>query len=59
MHVLGYYQPYLVKMGEGSTNQTELKPAVIADIYIPLPPLDEQKKIAEKIEMAVVFLSQL
>lgn len=40
-------------MGEGSTNQTELKPAIIADLYIPIPPTQEQKRISRK--LAKVF----
>ena len=48
-YALKYYQPYLEKLGEGSTNQTELKPNVIADLFIPLPPIEEQKKIVDKL----------
>ena len=47
--VLEYYQPTLEKQGEGSTNQTELKPGVLADLYFPLPPYNEQKKIVSSI----------
>ncbi len=43
--VLEYYQPELEKQGEGSTNQTELKPAVLANLFIPLPPRNEQERI--------------
>ncbi len=53
LYVLKYYQPYLEKLGEGSTNQTELKPAIIADLYIPIPPTQEQKRISRK--LAKVF----
>jgi len=49
--VLEYYQPELEKQGEGSTNQTELKPAVLANLFIPLPPLDEQKRIVNSLTM--------
>ena len=59
-YVLKQYQPYLEKQGEGSTNQTELKPAVIADLLIPIPPYNEQNKIAERITTSfasVVLLS--
>ena len=47
--VLEYYQPSLEKQGEGSTNQTELKPGVLADLYFPLPPYEEQKRIVHSL----------
>ncbi|MCR5225870.1 MAG: restriction endonuclease subunit S [Eubacterium sp.] len=47
--VLEYYQPTLEKQGEGSTNQTELKPGVLADLFFPLPPYCEQKRIVKSI----------
>ena len=49
LNVLRYYQPYLEKSGEGSTNQTELKPVVIANLYVPFPPQNEQIQIAKKL----------
>ena len=49
LNVLRYYQPYLEKSGEGSTNQTELKPIVIANLYIPFPTQNEQFRIAKKL----------
>ena len=49
LNVLRYYQPYLEKLGEGSTNQTELKPAVIANLFVPLPPQEEQIRIVDKL----------
>ena len=49
-YVLKLNQPVLEKCGTGSTNQTELKPAVLADFVIPLPPLAEQKRIVAAIE---------
>ncbi len=49
-YVLKYYQPNLEKLGEGSTNQTELKPITISELFIPIPPLNEQKIIVEKIK---------
>ena len=48
--VLCFYQPYLEKKCSGSTNQTELKPAVIAELYIPLPPVNEQNRIISKLK---------
>ena len=50
LNVLRYYQPYLEKQGEGSTNQTELKPAIISSLLIPIPPAEEQDRISAKIE---------
>lgn len=37
-------------MGEGSTNQKELKTETIGDLFVPLPPISEQKRIVAKIE---------
>ncbi len=47
---LKYYQPYMEKLGSGSTNQTELSANTIKELLFPLPPLAEQKRIVEKIE---------
>lgn len=47
--VLEYYQPYLEKLGEGSTNQTELRPSMLANLFFPLPPLREQIRIVSSI----------
>ena len=49
-YVLKYLQPSFEKQGEGSTNQTELKPAVVANQLVPLPPVNEQYRIVEKIK---------
>ena len=38
-------QSELEKMGEGSTNQKELKPLTLKQLLIPLPPIQEQKLI--------------
>ena len=48
-YALTYYQPYLEKNCSGSTNQTELKPAVIANLFIPVPPYAEQSRIIKKL----------
>ena len=48
-HVLRYYQPFLEDQGEGSTNQTELRPATVAELLIPIPPLAEQIRITRKL----------
>ena len=48
-YVLKYYQPYLEKLGEGSTNQTELRPSTIAELFVPVPPVCEQERIVAKL----------
>ena len=49
-YLLKSYQKNLEGMGDGSTNQTELKPLVLRMAILPLPPLAEQKRIVEKLE---------
>ena len=58
-YILKFYQPFIEKLGEGSTNQTELKPATIANLLIPIPPSNEQHKIVEKIEALLPFCENL
>ncbi|MDY2616877.1 MAG: restriction endonuclease subunit S [Treponema succinifaciens] len=58
-YVLKLNQPVLEKCGTGSTNQTELKPAVLADFVIPLPPLAEQKRIVDTIEKMLPLCEKL
>ena len=58
-YVLKLNQPVLEKCGTGSTNQTELKPAVLADFVIPLPPLAEQKRIVAAIEKMLPLCENL
>ena len=48
-YVLKYYQPYLEKLGEGSTNQTELRPSTIAELFVPIPSVREQERIVAKL----------
>ena len=43
------YQPYLEESCTGSTKQTELKPDVIRNLLIALPPSKEQTRIAEAV----------
>lgn len=52
-------QSWFETKGEGSTNQTELKPAVIKSIVIPLPPLPEQRRIVEKLEQLLPLCDSL
>ena len=58
-YVLKLNQPVLEKCGTGSTNQTELKPAVLANFVIPLPPLAEQKRIVVAIEKMLPLCEKL
>lgn len=58
-HFLKYIQPDLEKMGEGSTNQKELKADTIKQIYIPLPPLAEQIRIVAKIEQLLPIIDKI
>mgnify|MGYP004615502195 CR=1 FL=1 len=57
-YVLKLNQPVLEKCGTGSTNQTELKPAVLAELIIPLPPLAEQKRIVAAIEKFMPLIEE-
>ena len=52
-------QPQLESSGDGSTNQKELKAAIIASICIPLPPLAEQQRIADKVSALLVQLDEM
>ena len=52
-------QSYLETMGEGSTNQKELKPDTISSLYFPLPPYSEQLRIVSKIEELFSYLDTL
>ena len=58
-YALKYYQPQLEILGAGSTNQTELKPATIADLYIPIPPIAEQERIASLLSASLQIASAL
>ena len=49
-YILKHNQPVLEDCGTGSTNQTELKPGILANLVIPLPPLEEQEEIVKKVE---------
>ncbi len=52
-------QSYLETMGEGSTNQKELKPDTISSLYFPLPPYQEQRRIVAKIEELFKNLAEI
>ena len=53
------YHKYLTSLGEGSTNQTELKPLIIKSLLIPIPPLAEQKRIVAKLEQILPLCDEL
>ena len=55
-YVLKHYQPYMEKLGTGSTNQTELSANTIRALLLPLPPLAEQKRIVAKIEELLPYV---
>ena len=52
-------QPYLENVGEGSTNQKELRPDVLSNILIPLPPVLEQKQIVATINSINIKLDEI
>lgn len=58
-YVLKYYQPYMEKLGTGSTNQTELSANTVRALLFPLPPLAEQKRIAAKLEELLPYCDGL
>lgn len=58
-YFIKHNQKYLETQGEGSTNQTELKPITIASLALPLPPLEEQHRIVAKIEELLPYCDQL
>ena len=53
------YQHELEEMGEGSTNQKELRPQSVQDLLIPIPPGNEQARIIFEIEQIATFLLKL
>ncbi|MDD4849340.1 MAG: restriction endonuclease subunit S [Gemmiger sp.] len=57
--VLKESQPVLEDSGEGSTNQKELRPNTLTSFLVPLPPLDEQIRIASIITKANKVLLQI
>ena len=52
-------QPYFETVGEGSTNQKELRPEALSDILIPLPPVLEQKQIVATINSICIKLDKI
>lgn len=50
-YYLSYLKPEIIKMGVGGA-QPNISASIIKDIKIPLPPLSEQKRIAELLDAA-------
>ena len=57
-YFIKHNQKYLETQGEGSTNQTELKPLTIASLVLPLPPFKEQHRIVAKIEELLPYVDR-
>lgn len=58
-YYIKFNQPYLESKGVGSTKQKELKPDVIKDLVVPLPPIEEQHRIVKKLEQILPLISEL
>lgn len=56
---LKFHQSYLETMGVGSTNQTELRPDTIKELLVPLPPLEEQCRIVERLDALLPLCEDL
>ena len=52
-------QSELEKKGEGSTNQKELKPFILKEMLIPIPPYAEQERIVDTITAAFSTISAI
>ena len=53
------YQQELEKLGEGSTNQKELKPLTLKNLIVALPPYAEQERIIEIITAAFEIMTNI
>ena len=56
---LKVHQGELEKKGEGSTNQKELKPLTLKKMLIALPPISEQRRIEEAINISFSHISAI
>lgn len=52
-------QAALEKKGEGSTNQKELKPLTLKEMFVPVPPFSEQEKIVATVTTAFSTISAI
>lgn len=53
------YQPTIEELGDGSTNQKELRPATIAEQLIPVPPANVQRTILQEINQLQILLQTI
>ena len=51
-------QPIMESLGVGSTNQTELRPEIISNLNVPLPPMEEQQRIVEKLNQILPLIDE-
>ena len=51
-------QPTMESLGVGSTNQTELRPEIISNLNVPLPPIEEQQRIVEKLNQVLPLIDE-
>ena len=54
-----FYQKAMLDNADGSTNQKELYTKVLEDFLLPLPPLNEQKRIVDSIQKYIELLDIL
>ena len=52
-------QPTMESLGVGSTNQTELRPEIISNLNVPLPPIEEQQRIVEKLNSILPIIDSM
>ena len=52
-------QSKIEKEGEGSTNQKELKPLMLKEMLVPIPPLSEQKRIETAVSAAFSLIASI
>ena len=52
-------QPTMESLGVGSTNQTELRPEIISSLNVPLPPIEEQQRIVEKLNTILPIIDSM
>ena len=52
-------QPTMESLGVGSTNQTELRPEIISNLNVPLPPIEEQQRIVEKLNTILPIIDSI
>lgn len=53
------FQDNVEDMSNGSTNQIELSTSTLENLLIPLPPLEEQKRIVAKVSKSLSLISRL